>query len=122
MAAKAPAELQVISRTYDLVVWSCRHLEKFPRSFRFTMGEQLERRLYRVLELLIQAKFSRERLNLLRDVNLELELLRFQFRLAKDLKCLSIESYGFASREVNEIGKLVGGWMKSSTNRVGETS
>jgi len=37
-----------------------------------------------------------------------LETLRFQMRLAKDLRCLKVQSYGFAARAVDEIGKLVG--------------
>ena len=55
---------------------------------------------------------TRDRLTLLQQANLDLELLRFQFRAVKDLKCLSIDSYGSASRFVNEIGKLVGGWLR----------
>ena len=43
-----------------------------------------------------------------------LEILRFQMRLAKDLQCLKVESYGFAAKAIDEIGKLVGGWLKSS--------
>jgi 23S rRNA-intervening sequence protein len=107
-------ELAVISKAYDLVLWSCRHLAKFPRSFRFTLGQRLETRLYDVLEKLLRAKYSRERQALLRDVNMDLELLRFQFRLARELKCLSLESYGFASRTINEVGQMVGGWLKAS--------
>ena len=42
-----------------------------------------------------------------------LEILRFQMRLAKDLQCLKVESYGFAAKAIDEIGKLVGGWLKS---------
>jgi hypothetical protein len=71
--------------------------------------------LYDVLELLVQAKYSRERVPLLRRVNLELELLRFQFRLARQLKCLSLDSYGYAVRTVNEVGQMVGGWLKASS-------
>ncbi|MDA1053035.1 MAG: diversity-generating retroelement protein Avd [Planctomycetota bacterium] len=120
--AKITTEMKVIEKTYDLVVWSCQHIGKFPRSHRFTLGDRLEQRLYQVLEMLLRAKYDRERLVLLQQANLELELLRFQFRLAKDLKCLSIDSYGSASRSVNEVGKLVGGWIKQSapaTNRAG---
>jgi hypothetical protein len=40
--------------------------------------------------------------------------LRFQMRLAKDLQCLKVESYGFAAKAIDELGKLVGGWIKSS--------
>ena len=110
--AKAGAEMLLITKVYDLVVWSCRHVAKFPRSHRFTLGDRLEVRLYGVLETLIRAKYTRDRRALLRSVNVELELLRFQFRIAKDLQCLSVDSYGFAARSVDEAGRLLGGWIK----------
>ena len=112
---KATDDMLVITKFYDLVIWSCNHVAKFPRSHRFTLGDRLELRIYSVLELLLRAKYTRERLDILHDVNMELELLRFQFRIAKDLKCLSLDSYGYASRVVNEIGQLVGGWIKQSS-------
>ena len=49
-------ELAVISKTYDLVKWSCEHTSRFPRNHRFVLGERMERRLYQLLETLIQAK------------------------------------------------------------------
>jgi hypothetical protein len=36
-----------------------------------------------------------------------------RMRLAKDLQCLKINSYGFASKSIDEIGRLVGGWLRS---------
>jgi hypothetical protein len=50
---------------------------------------------------------------LLNEANLKLEILRFQIRLAKDLKCLQVKSYAFAAKQLDEIGRLVGGWLKS---------
>ena len=107
-------ELIVITKTYDLILWSCHHTGKFPRNHRFVLGERVERNLYDLLETLIQAKYTRQRQGLLGQANLKLETLRFQIRLAKDLQCLKTTSYAFASRAVDEIGKLVGGWLKSS--------
>ena len=46
----------MITKTYDLVLWSCNHTSKFPRSHRFVLGERIERNLYHLLETLIQAK------------------------------------------------------------------
>jgi hypothetical protein len=106
-------ELVVITKTYDLILWSCNHTGRFPRQHRFVLGERLERTLYDLLETLIQAKYSRQRKPLLLDANLKLEILRFQIRLAKDLQCLQIKSYGFATKQIDEIGKLVGGWLRS---------
>jgi hypothetical protein len=108
-------ELTVITRTYDLILWSCNHTGKFPRNHRFVLGERIERNFYDLLETLIQAKYTKKRQPLLEKANLMLEILRFQMRFAKDLQCLKVESYyGFAAKAIDEIGKLVGGWLKSS--------
>jgi hypothetical protein len=107
-------ELVVITMTYDLILWSCHHTGKFPRNHRFVLGERIERILYDILEALIKAKYTRQRQPLLEQANLLLEILRFQMRLAKDLQCLKVESYGFAAKVIDEIGKLVGGWLKGS--------
>jgi hypothetical protein len=106
-------ELTVVTKAYDLVLWSCHHTAKFPRSHRFVLGERIERNLYDLLESLIKARYTRERQPLLRQANLTLEVLRFQVRLAKDLSCLKVNSYGFAARAIDEIGRLVGGWLHS---------
>jgi|SRR5581483_778374 len=116
--SRAGAELPVIIKTYDLVLWTAQHVAKFPRGHRFTLGERLENKLLSVLEELIRAKFAAEKAALLRGINLELEVLRFHFRLASDLKCLSTESYGFAARSVDEIGRMVGGWLKQKQGAV----
>jgi len=112
--SKNHQELIVITKTYDLILWSCNHTSKFPRNHRFVLGERLERNLYELFELLIRSKYMKQRLELLEQANLLLEVLRFQMRLAKDLKCLKAESYGFAARALEEIGKLLGSWIKSS--------
>ena len=109
---KKSEELVVITKTYDLILWSCNHTSRFPRQHRFVLGERLERTLYDLLETLIRAKYTRDRKSLLEAANLKLEVLRFQIRLAKDLPCLRVNSYEFSSKQINEIGKLVGGWLK----------
>jgi hypothetical protein len=90
---KRHEELIVITKTYDLILWSCNHTGKFPRNHRFVLGERIERNLYDLLEILIRAKYTRQRQELLEKANLMLEILRFQMRLAKDLQRLKVESY-----------------------------
>ena len=110
---KKDQELIVITKTYDLILWSCNHTSKFPRNHRFVLGERIERNLYNLLETLIAAKYTKNRQRLLEEANLSLEVLRFQMRLAKDLQCLKVESYAFAAKSIDEIGRLVGGWLRS---------
>jgi hypothetical protein len=93
--AKASSDMLIVDRCYNLVMWACNHIANFPRSRRPTLGDRLETRLYDVLEALIRARYTSNRLALLDDVNIQLELLRFQFRMAKDQRCLSVDSYGY---------------------------
>jgi hypothetical protein len=117
MADHQHEELTIITKTYDLILWSCQHTSRFPRNHRFVLGERIERRLYDLLETLIQAKYTRSRQQLLHQANLSLEILRFQMRLAKDLQCLRVNSYAFATKAINEIGSMIGGWLKSGAQQ-----
>jgi len=79
-------ELIVITKTYDLILWSCNHTSKFPRNHRFVLGERIERNLYNLLETLIAAKYTKNRQRLLEEANLALEVLRFPMGLAMGLQ------------------------------------
>ena len=106
-------ELKVISDFYDLMLYLTQRTEKFPRHHRYSLGAAIESRLHGILSLLIQAKYVSEKQDFLRTANLELEILRFQLRLAKDVQALSIHSHGFAARQMHAIGSQIGGWLKS---------
>ena len=47
---KKTDELVVITKTYDLILWSCNHTSRFPRQHRSVLGERLELNLYDLLE------------------------------------------------------------------------
>jgi hypothetical protein len=59
------AELLVLTKAFDFIVWSCRHTGRFPRQHRFVLGERIERQLYQLLETLLQARYTKQRLPLL---------------------------------------------------------
>jgi hypothetical protein len=70
-------------------------------------GERIEHNLYDLLEILVRARFTRQRQPLLEQANLTLEILWFQVRLDQDLQCLQVDRYAFAARAIDETGGLV---------------
>ena len=108
-------ELPIIRAFYEFVLWLIPNIAKFPRSHRFSLGQRMEQQAYAILEQLIRAKYTRARKAILEDVNLGLEVLRFQIRLAKDLRCLSMKSYAAAAAKITDIGRQVGGWQRASS-------
>ena len=64
----------MITKTYDLILWSCNHTSRFPHVHRFVLGERIERNLYDFRESLIQAKYQREKTALLAAASLKLQI------------------------------------------------
>ncbi len=110
-------EVSALTRTYDLLLWIIPVLEKFPKSQRFLLGDRIENLLLEIMELIIQAVYSKNKTLLLIDINLKIEILRYLIRLAKDLRHISIKRYQFISKSINEIGAEIGGWLKYSRSR-----
>ncbi|MBL8879845.1 MAG: diversity-generating retroelement protein Avd [Phycisphaerales bacterium] len=116
---KKTNSLPVIDRTFDLIKWYSAHVAKFPRSHRYSLGQRIEAKLYDILEGLVEAEYAEGAAKTapLTAVNFRLEILRFLTRLSHELAVLPGKSHEFASREINEIGRMVGGWIKHAKTR-----
>lgn len=111
------AEPSVIAKTYDFTLWLLPHLAKFSRDHRFTLGNRLEEGALEVLDLLVAASYAGDKLALLQQANARLNRVRYQIRLAKDLRQLSVKQYEFAARAIDDIGSEIGGWLKQQSRR-----
>ena len=65
---------------YQFLTWLMPTVEKFPRSHKFTIGDRIETAALDVLEALIEATYTRDRLQHLQQANLGIEKLRFLLR------------------------------------------
>ena len=108
---KSSEELVVIQKLYDYLVWVSPIINRLPRDKKYTIGDRLLNRLYDVLEDLIKAKYrSRNKLELLEQANVGLEIVRFYQRLILTDNLWNRKRYEFASKSVNDMGKLLGKW------------
>lgn len=112
----APSTVQAVPKLYDVILWLMGRVEKFPRSQKFTLGDRIVNISLDILDLLIEATYTRDRLALLRKANVQLEKLRYLIRICHDLKLLSAKQYAYVSNEINEAGKLLGGWIRSQSS------
>lgn len=98
---------------YQLLLWLTPAVEKYPRNFKFTLGDRTMATAIEALDHLIAATYSRDRLARLSAANLALERLRFLMRLASDLRIIDLRRYEHASRLIDDAGRLIGGWIKA---------
>lgn len=111
------AELKVISDFYDFALYLIQRVEKFPRHHRYSLGIAIDNRLQELLALLLRAMFLRDKAALLEEANIQLDILRFQVRMAKDLQALPVNSHGHSAKLMLGIGAQIGGWLKQAASR-----
>ena len=105
----------VFKKWYHLLDWILNRCEQFPKSVRFTLSSRIVNLSLDILEGITEAIYSRERLYILDNLNLYIEKLRILFRISFERHYLSVKQYEFISREINEVGKMIGGWRKHCT-------
>ena len=103
----------ILVKAYDHVLWSVQKAEKFPRSFRFSVGERIVQASIDLLLTLVDAAYSRDRAALLAQANRQVNALRYLFRLARDLHLVSKDAWEFSAEKIDEIGRMTGGWRKA---------
>jgi len=105
-------DLIIYQKTYDLILWFFPIINKFPKKQRFVLGQQIENELLEIIKDIILANNERNKTEILKRISVRLDTLRILVRLAKDLRFLSIKQYENAAVKINEIGRLLSGWMK----------
>ena len=105
----------IVTKMYDLVKYLMIVVNRFPRDYKFTLGDRIAQLLLDLLEWYVEAYYTTDlsiKLNLLMRNNLKLERLRFLIRLAHDFKLFSNQRFGHICSLVDEVGRMNGGWIK----------
>ena len=108
----ASDDLPVFVRWTEFLKWLLPATAKFPKRARFTFANRIDNLALDVVEDLVQARYTRRKSDILKGVNLKLERLRVLLRLCHDLQYLPHQGYEHAARSINEVGKMVGGWIR----------
>ena len=67
--------------------------------------------------LITEALYTRSKLTLLSKADRRLTRLRILLRLAMDTTCLSVRQHEFITKELDEVGRMLGGWIRQQRKR-----
>lgn len=114
MAEKQFKEPPLFIKTYDFLLWLSQETIRFPRSQRFALAQRLENE---GLELLKRMTFARLGLDKRENLSIcdgQIQILRVLLRMARDLQVLSFGKYESGIKQLDEMGRLLGDWIKRS--------
>jgi hypothetical protein len=102
----------LLTRLEDFMVWFLPHLERFPRNYKFLVGDRAVKILLDILENVADAYYSKDKLAKLQRANIGLEKLRRILSVCVRMKFMTPKQLAFASNRLYEIGSDLGGWIK----------
>lgn len=111
-------DVPIFKKVYDLYKLFHEYGSVVPKRERFTILERSERCILDVLEGILQAsgEQKQEKISTLERCSIKLNLLRVFIRLMKDIKAIDVKKYSALEIIVDEIGRMLGGWIKSAKN------
>lgn len=127
--------LSIQQKIEDMIDYATPAIQRWPKLFRYTLGERILNQMYTIAELTEAANRKYYKKNTMQEIDVKLaQLMRMVRRAArtecragtdseKSYKLVDGHKYEVWSGKIIEIGKMLGGWMKSAGfhNRKEET-
>ncbi|MBA3603682.1 MAG: diversity-generating retroelement protein Avd [Parachlamydiaceae bacterium] len=108
-------DIPIFHKIYDLYKLLHSYHNRIPKAERYTLWQKCENTALALLEAVIETGQQRgsDRLHSLYAISNKLDLLKVLIRLAKDTHTIENSQYLTIQAFIQEIGKMIGGWIKS---------
>ncbi len=83
----------VLVKWYDATKWLLERVDSFPKNQRFIFGQRMADRALNILEVLVEAAYSRSKAGLPVKANRDIEVTQWLVRMATDRKLLTGRRY-----------------------------
>jgi hypothetical protein len=112
-------DIPIFRKTYDLYKTFYSFRASVKKQDRYTIWQKCETIILETLEGLLYAgqMTKSEKLPILEKTSVKLNFLRIFVRLMKDTKAIDEKKYLILEASIDEIGRMLGGWIKSTKDR-----
>ncbi len=108
--------LPVYRDVYKLIRIIFEFTQKFPREYKYTLGQDMKHDSLRLVRSIYRANRSVSKKEWLEDFLDEFEILKLEIRLCVDLHLLSFRKQSEISPLLESIGKQVTAWKNAGTH------
>lgn len=106
-------EYKILQKIFDMMGYAYPALAQFPKSEKFALVTDIKHSMDVLLERSIEAQKKYFKKTTLQDMDVEIMKLRAYIRLSHQLGFLPMKKYELWSGMLVEIGKMIGGWLKT---------
>ena len=110
---KVKRDLLVQQKIYDMILYAYPALEQMPKAQKFSLAQDMKHCMDKIMRLTISANKKYTKRTTLQELDVEVAALKVYLRIAYDLRYLPPKKYEVWSGMMVELGKMVGGWIRS---------
>lgn len=112
-------DIPIFKKTYDLYKIFYSYRGTITKQDRHTIYQRCENLILELIESILIASqlYKAEKTPILEKVSVKLNFLRVFLRLMKEVKIIDNRKYATLEELVDEIGRMLGGWIRSSKER-----
>ena len=112
-------DIPIFKKSYDLYKTFYGYRNLIPKQDRYTIWQRCESSILDILEGILSVSHVQktEKLSILEKTSTKLNLLRVFIRLMKETKAIDNKKYTAIETIIDEIGRMLGGWIKSMKER-----
>ena len=116
MERKTNNNLLIYQKYMDLIYYTNDLVRKFPKSEKFALVQEIKHSMYtglRVLMYAIKTYSNQEKLRYLKELDINVSLLKVHIRLSFRYQYISRQNYSSWSNIITDICNMLGGWINS---------
>lgn len=106
------SDLLIRQKCEEMIAYGYVALRQFPKFERHVLAAEMRQVMWGILRLIVVCNKRYHKKTTLQELDAELDLLRSQVRISKELGYLDFKKYEYWARLNDEIGRMVGGWIK----------
>ena len=111
--------IPLFKKAYDLYKMFYTFRTTVPKQDKYTIWQKSESLIIEIIEGIMSATYKQklEKVSVLEKTSLKLNILRVLIRLMKDTNTIDLKKYTQIEEMIDEIGRMLGGWLRSLSNK-----
>ena len=110
-------DVAIVHKIYEFYKLFHKSLILFSKTEKYLLGYKIENVVLKILEIVLSAVYvpKYEKNKILKTASNKIDFLKYLIRIAYDIKSINLKRYILLQENIVEIGKMLGGWIKSTT-------
>ena len=112
------SHLPIYVKTYEFVKLVYRIVRQFRKEYKYTLGAELQRIVWQILDEIIKTNSlpDNQKGEGIEEISRPFDKFKIHLRFAYEIGLMTDKKFGTAQKEMEEIGKMIGGialiWRK----------